>query len=231
MVRTHRYALVGGFGYGKSRNIWKGQIVAEWVAVIVITVFAVISPGPDFAMVSRNSLMLSRRAGVLTACGIGAGVLVHVSYTLLGLGLVIARSPALFAALKLFGAGYLIWLGVKMLRAKPQAEAAEVPARVPSACQALRVGFLTNALNPKTTIFIVSLFMQVVGRTTPLATQIAYGGFIALAHVVWFSAVALFFSEGRIKAQILRVRLWIDRVFGLLLIGFGLALALANLDG
>ena len=53
--------------------------MAEWLAVITITIFAVISPGPDFAMVSRNSLSLSRRAGILTAFGIGAGVLVHVS--------------------------------------------------------------------------------------------------------------------------------------------------------
>lgn len=201
------------------------------MAVILITVFAVISPGPDFAMVSRNSLMLSRRAGVLTACGIGTGVLVHVSYTLLGVGLVIARSPALFAGLKLLGAGYLIRLGSKMLLARPQTETLDAPITAPSDLQALRVGFLTNALNPKTTVFIVSLFMQVVQRATPLATQIGYGGFIALAHVVWFAAVALFFSEGRIRVQILRVRLWIDRVCGVLLIGFGLALALANLDG
>lgn len=201
------------------------------MAVILITVFAVISPGPDFAMVSRNSLMLSRRAGVLTAYGIGAGVLLHVSYTLLGVGLVIARSPRLFTGLKLIGAGYLIWLGGKMLLAQPQAEISDTQMTAPSDLQALRVGFLTNALNPKTTVFIVSLFMQVVQRTTPLATQIGYGAFIALAHVVWFAAVALFFSEGRIKAQILRVRLWIDRVFGVLLIGFGVALAVANLDG
>lgn len=204
--------------------------MAEWLAVIMITLFAVVSPGPDFATVSRNSLMLSRRAGVLTACGIGAGVLVHVSYTLLGVGLVIAKSPLLFAVFKLVGAAYLIWLGAKMLAAKAASQMPDVQAVAPSDVQALRIGFLTNALNPKTTVFIVSLFMQIVQRQTPLATQIGYGRFIALAHVGWFTLVALFFSEGRIRAQILRTRLWIDRVFGLSLIGFGLALALANLN-
>lgn len=78
--------------------------MSEWIAVITITLLACISPGPDFAMVSRNGLLLSRRAGVLTAVGIGLGVLVHVCYTLLGLGLVLQQTPGLFNVLKLAGA-------------------------------------------------------------------------------------------------------------------------------
>jgi len=70
--------------------------MTELLAVVAITFFAVISPGPDFAMVSRNSLLLSRRTGVLTALGIAAGVCVHVTYTLLGVGLLIQQSLWLF---------------------------------------------------------------------------------------------------------------------------------------
>ena len=66
--------------------------MTELLAVALITILAVISPGADFAMVTRNSLMLSRRSGVLTALGIGLGVTVHVSYTLLGVGLLIRCS-------------------------------------------------------------------------------------------------------------------------------------------
>jgi len=203
--------------------------MTEWLAVITITIFAVISPGPDFAMVSRNSLSLSRHAGILTALGIGVGVLVHVSYTLLGIGVLIRESPALFNVLKLVGAAYLVWLGGKMLlsrKAEGQVAANETAL---SDLGALRVGFLTNALNPKTTIFIVSLFMQVVQVDTPLGIRIAYGLFISIAHVLWFSAVSLFFGAPRIQKRILDVRHWIDRIFGTLLIGFGIALAVANL--
>ncbi len=206
--------------------------MAEWLAVISITIFAVISPGPDFAMVSRNSLLLSRRAGILTAFGIGTGVLVHVSYTLMGVGIIIKQSPDLFAALKLVGATYLVWLGIKMLSAKRQPVPVEESSQqVPGTIEALRIGFLTNALNPKTTVFIVSLFMQVVQTKTPLVTQIAYGAFISLAHIIWFSIVALFFAAGAIRQRILSVRHWIDRVFGILLIGFGVTLASTNLAG
>lgn len=202
--------------------------MTELLAVVAITFFAVISPGPDFAMVSRNSLLLSRRTGVLTALGIAAGVCVHVSYTLLGVGLLIQQSLWLFNLIKLAGAAYLIFLGIKMLRAQPATgeEMASQPAL--SSLGALRTGFLTNVLNPKTTIFIVSLFMQVVQPQTPLAVQLGYGAFIVLAHALWFSAVALFFSSASVRSRLLAVRHWIDRIFGGLLVGFGMLLALTQ---
>ncbi|MGH8081018.1 MAG: LysE family transporter [Lysobacter sp.] len=198
----------------------------ELIAVLTITVLAVISPGPDFAMVSRNSLLLSRRAGLLTALGIGLGVWVHVAYTLLGVGLVIQQSLRLYAALKIVGALYLIFLGVKMLRTRHDDTAAPQPqAAAISDWAALRTGFLTNALNPKCTVFVVSLFLQVVQPTTPLAQRIGYGAFVSATHVLWFGAVALLFSHGEVRAGLLRWRRAVDRTFGGLLVGFGALLA------
>lgn len=202
--------------------------MTELIAVITITLLAVISPGPDFAMVTRNSLVLSRRAGVLTALGIGLGVLVHVTYTLVGVGLLIQQSQWLFNTIKLVGAVYLIYLGVKMLRAKPDGTLADSTVAPLSDMAALRTGFLTNALNPKTTVFIISLFMQVVRPDTPLAVQIGYGTFISVAHIAWFGLVALCFSAGAVRDRLLAVRHWIDRAFGGLLIGFGVLLAVAR---
>ena len=202
--------------------------MTELIAVITITLLAVISPGPDFAMVTRNSLMLSRRAGVLTALGIGLGVLVHVTYTLVGVGLLIQQSLWLFNAIKLVGAAYLVYLGVKMLRAKPARALADSAVAPLSDMAALRTGFLTNVLNPKTTVFIVSLFMQVVRPDTPLAVQIGYGAFISVAHMAWFALVALCFSAGAVRDRLLAVRHWIDRAFGGLLVGFGVLLAVAR---
>uniref|UniRef100_UPI003F4960AB LysE family translocator n=1 Tax=Cupriavidus yeoncheonensis TaxID=1462994 RepID=UPI003F4960AB len=202
--------------------------MTEWIVVITITLLAVISPGPDFAMVTRNSLMLSRRSGVLTALGIGLGVTVHVSYTLLGVGLLISQSLWLFNAMKLVGAMYLIYLGVKMLFAKPDHRQPKVHMAPLSDLAALRTGFLTNVLNPKTTVFIVSLFMQAVRPDTPLIVQIGYGAFIALAHAAWFSLVALCFSASTVRERLLAVRHWIDRTFGGLLVAFGVLLAIAG---
>ncbi|RFS88547.1 LysE family translocator [Serratia marcescens] len=204
--------------------------MTELIAVVTITLLAVISPGPDFAMVSRNSLLLSRRAGIFTACGIGAGVLIHVSYTLIGVGVLIQQSPWLFNLLKGIGAAYLIYLGFTLLRNATHHDAA--PTTTPAAISdlaALKTGFLTNALNPKTTIFIVSLFMQVVSPHTALGVQIGYGLFIAAVHVFWFTAVALLFSAPGVNARFLRLRRGIDRTFGGLLIVFGALLAIAGI--
>jgi len=202
--------------------------MTELIVVVTITLLAVISPGPDFAMVTRNSLMLSRRSGVLTACGIGLGVTVHVSYTLLGVGLLIRQSPWLFDAIKLIGAIYLIYVGAKMLTTKAGSVQADTCVAPLSDLAALRTGFLTNALNPKTTVFIVSLFMQAVRPDTPLHVQIGYGLFIALAHAGWFSLVAVCFSADAVRDRLLSLRHWIDRTFGVLLVGFGIMLAVAR---
>jgi RhtB (resistance to homoserine/threonine) family protein len=202
--------------------------MTELIVVVTITLLAVISPGPDFAMVTRNSLMLSRRSGLLTALGIGLGVTVHVSYTLLGVGLLIRQSLWLFNSIKLIGAIYLIYLGMKMLVAKPDHGQSKVHVAPLSDLAALRTGFLTNALNPKTTVFIVSLFMQAVGPDTPSIVQIGYGAFIALAHASWFALVALCFSANAVRDRLLALRHWIDRTFGGLLVGFGVLLAITR---
>ena len=201
--------------------------MTDWLTVITITLLAVISPGPDFAMVTRNALVLSRRAGVLTALGIGLGVWVHLGYTLWGVGVLMRQSAWLFGAAKLAGAAYLIYLGWKMLRSPP-VDLAATAARPVSDLGALRTGFLTNALNPKTTVFIVSLFMQVVDPQTPLGVQLAYGAFISLAHAVWFSLVALGLSAQAVRQRLLAWRRTIDRAFGGALMGLGVWLAAAR---
>ncbi|MDO5289662.1 MAG: LysE family transporter [Pseudomonadota bacterium] len=194
--------------------------MTHWLTVITITTLAVISPGPDFAMVTRNTLVLSRRAGWLTALGIALGVWVHVGYTLLGVGMLMRESIWLFHTAKLLGAGYLVYLGWRMLRsassAPPAAELTPV-----SSWQALRMGFLTNALNPKTTVFIVSLFMQVLEPQTPWTVPLAYGAFISLAHLAWFSLVATGLSAGVIRQRLLAWRQTIDRLFGGVLMALG----------
>jgi len=203
--------------------------MTELLVVITITILAVLSPGPDFAMVTRNSLVLSRRHGVFTALGIGLGVMLHIGYTLLGVGLLVKESLLLFSVLKIAGALYLVYLGIGMLRSRAVEEEIVVDAPRVSAWVALRTGFLTNALNPKTMIFVVSLFMQVMQPGTAPGVQIGYGAIIVLAHVLWFVAVALFFSAPGIRARLMAYKRRIDQLFGVLLVGFGVLLSALSL--
>ncbi|MFJ1798213.1 MULTISPECIES: LysE family transporter [unclassified Streptomyces] len=202
--------------------------MTELLAVAAITVLAVVSPGADFAMVVRNSYLYGRTTGVLAATGVAAGVLVHVTYTMLGVGLLIASSTALFTAVKLAGAAYLVYIGVRtfLARADLDVDLSDRPGLSPFG--ALRSGFLTNALNPKTTLFVVATFTQVVGPGTALWQQAGYGLFMSAAHLGWFALVALFFSHSRLRGAMLRRQKALNRSIGSVLVGLGVTLGLAR---
>jgi len=203
--------------------------MTELIAVALFTILAVISPGADFAMVTRSSYAQGRKAGLAAAVGIALGVQVHVLYTVLGIAVIISQSPSLFLFMKVVGAGYLIYLGYKSLTNTTRTRLDGIGQNTgASLWAALRTGFLTNALNPKTMLFVISAYTQVVQPGSPLALDFAYGAFMSFAHWVWFSLVAVFFSSTALrKAMIERQRL-VDRVIGLALIGLGLAVAVTG---
>ncbi|AZP17467.1 LysE family translocator [Streptomyces aquilus] len=201
--------------------------MTEILAVAVITVLAVIAPGADFAMVVRNSYLHGRRTGLLAATGVAAGVLVHVTYTMLGVGLLIASSTFLFTVIKLVGAAYLVYIGIRTFRARGEVEVDLETTSDLTPLQALRSGFLTNVLNPKTTLFVVSTFAQVVSPGTPVYQQVGYGLFMSLAHLLWFGVVAVFFSHDRMRTLMLRGQKVLNKVIGSVLAGLGISLAFA----
>ncbi|MFC8423123.1 LysE family translocator [Streptomyces sp. NPDC057236] len=201
--------------------------MTEVLAVAVITVLAVIAPGADFAMVVRNSYLHGRRTGLLGALGVAAGVLVHVAYTMLGVGLLIASSTFLFTVIKLAGAAYLVYIGVRTFRTRGEVTVDLENRTGLTPFAALRTGFLTNVLNPKTTLFVVSTFAQVVSPGTPVLQQVGYGLFMSLAHLLWFGVVAVFFSHDRMRTLMLRGQKVLNKVIGSVLAGLGVSLAFA----
>lgn len=196
----------------------------ELFAVATITILAVISPGPDFAMVTRNSYAFGARTGLISALGIGCGVQVHVMYTVFGIAFIIFNSPPLFMAMKVFGAGYLVFIGYKSLRNRTPVKLGEADGRTPSSWAAFRMGFFTNALNPKTMLFVVATYTQVVRADAPMVLNFAYGLFMSIAHVVWFGIVAVFFSSPVMRHRLLAHQSVVDRTIGLALMALGASL-------
>ncbi|MEK1904538.1 MAG: LysE family transporter [Pseudomonas sp.] len=205
---------------------------AEFLTVALIHLLAVASPGPDFAIVVRESVAHGRRAGIWTALGVGTGIFVHVGYSLLGIGLIVSQSIVLFNALKWLAAAYLFYIGIKALRAKPAGEnalevSADAEGRSPRG--AFMTGFVTNGLNPKATLFFLSLFTVVINPHTPLLVQAGYGVYLAFATALWFCLVALLFSQQRVRAGFSRMGHWFDRLMGAVLVGLGIKLAFTEL--
>ena len=205
---------------------------SEFAQVAVAHLLAVASPGPDFALVLRQSLGGSRREALWTSWGIGTGILWHVAASLLGLGLLLRGSPELFNAVKLAGAGYLAWIGWQALRSRPRQEDGgggrerEVPGAVRGA---FVTGLLTNVLNPKATLFFVSLYAMLVDPRTSTAVQAGYGLWMAAATGLWFSLVSVLFTRAEVRGRFLRCGHWIDRAMGAVLLAFALHLATSAL--
>lgn len=202
----------------------------ELLAVATITILAVISPGPDFAMVTRNSYAFGSRTGLLSALGIACGVQVHVIYTVFGIAVLIVGSPTLFMIMKILGASYLIYLGYKSLTNKTVLTLEETSGSAPSSFTAFRMGFLTNALNPKTMLFVVSTYTQVGHPGSPLTHNFGYGLFMSVAHWIWFSIVALFFAAPAMRRRLLDRQSVVDKGIGIALIVLGASLAFTKIS-
>ena len=198
----------------------------EIIAIAIITLLAVISPGADFALVSRNSYLYGRKQGIYTAYGIACAVWIHISYSVLGLSFLKHYIPNLLHIIQYIGALYLMYIGYKTFTQQQISDHATHTLLRPR--QAFIQGFLGNSLNPKTTLFVMSIFAQLLRGNNGLMHLIGYGIFISASHRLWFLLISLFCSTPVIRNKILRKQVSINRVIGTVLATLGLCLFLTN---
>jgi len=212
---------------------------AQFLTVAVAHLLAVASPGPDFAMVVRQSLAHGRRAAVWTSIGIGTAILVHVTYALLGIGILLRASHLWFSVMKYLCAGYLAWMGARGILSRPRQGLAGAPAGAeaelsrpagPAPRAAWTTGFLTNVFNPKATLFFIAIFASVIDPATPKVILVGYGLWMSLTTMAWFVMVSGFFTRDDVRRVFLRGGHWIDRGMGAVLLGIAVALALASVN-
>ena len=203
----------------------------QFLIVAGVHMLAVMSPGPDFIMIARNSLVYSRRTALFSAVGLGCGICVHVSAALIGAGALLATSVLAFNIVKYLGAAYIINLGIKCIRAKKAGnEDIEYASneKVLSPAAAVRMGFFTNVGNPKAVLFFLALFTQVIDPVTPKLIQLGYGVEMVLATTAWFALVATVLSHQSIRAKFGKVQHWLERTFGVILVALGLRVAFST---
>ena len=200
------------------------------LSIAVAQLLGAASPGPTFMIVSNASIAGSRRLGLLAVCGVLLATLTWALLAAVGLGVVIARLPALYTALQVAGALYLIWLGVKMLVTALRQREALASRQVPSmsAREAVRYGFLTNILNPKSIAYYSSIFVVMLPSHASSWLLAAAVGTALCVSAIWWMSVALFFASNPIRESYRRARRWIDAVMGAVLIGLGVRLALSR---
>ncbi|MGP8308880.1 LysE family translocator [Vibrio sp. YIC-376] len=202
----------------------------ELFSLALLGILIVISPGADFVLVLNNSLNQGRRAGIWSAIGISLAISVHITYSLLGISYLISQNEWLFSLIRYLGATYLVYLGLKGLfgssshQVKEQTQHENAPV-----WQFFFQGFLCNALNPKTMLFFLSIFSQVINADADNQNSaLLYGIYMIVLHGIWFSMVAILFTSPHLQRLLLKVKHRLNQACGAGLILFGAMLGLKS---
>ena len=203
-----------------------------YLQVFLVGILAALSPGPDFLVIMKNSLSAGRKYGIATAFGIASALIVHITYTILGFTILLEKFPSLFNLIKLAGALYLLWLGIKAVQSKAQAQKpGEINVKQAldvSIGQGFREGFLCNLLNPKSALFFLSVFSQFIGPDTSNWMRWIYGGEIILAVGLWFILLATLISNTYFRKVYQQNMHWFDRGLGFILIIFAITIGISS---
>ncbi|MEO8609487.1 MAG: LysE family transporter [Chloroflexota bacterium] len=199
------------------------------LAIALVHIAAVVSPGANFLIVTRNSLSYTRQAGLLTARGVALGSLTYVTIGLLGFATVIAGSPMIFNLIKLVGTIYFFYIGAKTLlslRNPPRQEGQRAESAQPelSPRGAFLSGVGTSLSNPTAALYFLSLFTTFVDTSAPAGEKILTGLVLVTISFTWYSIVAATFSIPRVRALYLRFEKWLNGFIGFMWIALGIKL-------
>jgi RhtB (resistance to homoserine/threonine) family protein len=200
----------------------------EIFSLALLGILIVISPGADFVLVLKNSLNQGRKSGLYTALGISMAICIHITYSLLGISYLISQYQWLYDIIRYAGSAYLIFLGVKgLMSSSAKMDSLAVNNQAIKAHKYVFQGFLCNALNPKTMLFFLSIFSQLISpEQADQSLALIYGGYMILLHAIWFSLVTLLFTSKGLEARLNAIKRPLNQACGAGLLVFGAFLAI-----
>ena len=201
------------------------DLYLQFIYIATIHLFAVVSPGPDFIIIVRQSISSGRRSALMTSLGIGIGILMHITLCIFGLGMIIKESDLLFKIIQIIGSLYLAYLGIISIKSKKSSTKSKCNDEFNfNAFESFKLGFLTNVLNPKATLFFLSLYVLIISNNTPFQFQILFGLWMSFATGLWFAFLSLILTNESILAKIEFMSIKIQRLTGVILIIFAIKL-------
>jgi threonine/homoserine/homoserine lactone efflux protein len=202
----------------------------DFLLFLAASIAITVAPGPDNLQVLARGISQGRAAGLVAALGFAAGISFHTTLAALGVAALLKSSPMAFEAVKLAGAAYLVWIGIKAIRTKGLSSAHERPSQPLTVV--FRQSVIGNLLNPKVTLFFIVFLPQFVnphGAQSVMLQMFELGGVFMLQTVAVFSVFGV--AAGMIGAYLKRrpkVGVWLDRLAGATFIGLGIRVALKN---
>ena len=195
--------------------------IALLVSLAVVDFAAAATPGANFVLVTETALSRTRRHALAVVAGFVVSNLIWCCAVVAGLAALFALSPWLYAALRVIGGAYLIYLGISLWLRRNSSEVHLQPG-------SFWRGMLTNLSNPKSVIYFGSIFAAFLGPGTPVGVHVAAIAIVLFNTVLWYGIVALTFSSAVVQRRYTKMRGIIDRVAGSLMVVFGLRLVLAD---
>jgi len=198
-----------------------------WPAIFTflsVFTFAIVSPGPNFILVTNTALGQSRRAGLLTALGVATGSGLFALAGLVGLLLLVHSIPYFALITRFVGGCYLIWIGVDMLRhcrSTKTLDTATTTPREPAPLASYRIGLLTNLTNPKAWAFYLSLFALLMNPDFPLWGKVVLNIAMFAISFAWYAIVVVLISSRRFQPVFLGLQPVIQGTLGVLLVVLG----------
>lgn len=204
-----------------------------FVIVTLFMVFAILSPGPDFIVVSKNALTYSRNNGFAAAIGVSFGALLLSSISILGLSVLILHSKILYNCIKLVGGSYLLYLSYVSLLSKKtnylsNDEQNISESKAKSITKSMQDGLFVSILNPKALLFFTALFTLISGYTNSFWVKVSYGLEVTILYFIWFIILAYLVTHSKIVKRLQRIQYVTDKILGvfLLFLGFDILLSL-----
>jgi threonine efflux protein len=203
------------------------MVYIETLAVIAgVFTLGMITPGPNFLIVSSTAIAVSRWAGVMTGLGVACASVTWSGIAMLGLGIVLTQVAWLYAAIKIAGAAYLLWLGAKMIlnARKPASLPGSASPLEAGSWHALRRGYFFSMTNPKAAAFFGSMFVVTIPISAPLWVYLTALALIAMISTMWHCGLALLLSSGPVQKAYRRAKTAIDVAVGAVLVLLGVRL-------
>ena len=192
--------------------------IARISTIALISLLGAMSPGPDFAVVTKNCMLGTFRTGFFTALGVSTALLIHVAYCLFGIAILIQDSPKIYHILMCFGSAYLFYMGIKLLKEKKVANEPTLSKEETSVIKRpFLSGFLCNLLNPKATLFIFSLFTQFIDPNLSFYKKAIMGSTTAIIGLIWFTLLSYLITHRMLQKHISRFQLAITKTMGVVL--------------
>ncbi|PKH22631.1 lysine transporter LysE [Enterobacterales bacterium CwR94] len=197
--------------------------------VATIATLGMISPGPDFFLIIKNAARYARGTALVTSFGVICGVATHMTYCVAGLAVVITTTPWLFTLLKYAGAAYLIYVGVQALLARggSKMDINSVEKSETTLKRAFLQGYLCNLLNPKATLFFLSVFTQVLDMHSGFGEKLWYAGIILGLSLIWWPALVFLIQSAPVRRGLAKAQKIIDKLLGGVLVALGIKVALS----